>query len=79
MKGATSGCLTVPVAKVQLKLQDNTLNKYIDVLCFYSPFFTSTLLSERDLQSITFGKEYSRQVITKYFELNDKKENKNIQ
>ena len=80
MRGATSGKIIVPMAKGWLQVQaGNVRNGYIDVLCYYSPHFTSTLLSERDvLQSSTYAKEFSGQVMTKYFELNDEKVNKNL-
>ena len=47
MRGATSGKIIVPMAKGWLWIQAiNVKNGYIDVLCYYSPHFTSTLLFE---------------------------------
>ena len=69
MRGATSGKIIVPMAKGWLRVQaGNVKQGFIDVLCYYSPHFTSTLLSERDvLRSSTYAKEFSGQVMTKYF------------
>ena len=80
MRGATSDKIIVPRAKGWLQVQaGNVKKRYIDVLCYYSPHFTSTLLSERDvLQSSTYAKEFSGQVMTKYFELNDEKVNQDL-
>ena len=79
MKGATSDTLIVPTVKGWLHIQANTKDKYLDVLCYYSPHFTSILLSERDvLLSNPCAKEYSGQVMSKYFELNNKKVNKDL-
>ena len=76
IKGATSGTLIVPEAKGWLHVQANTRDQYLDVLCYYSPYFTSTLLSDRDvLLSNPCAKEYSGQVISKYFDLNSKQVN----
>lgn len=49
MRGATSGNIIVPSAQGLLRVQANTRDGFVDVLCFYSPHFTSTLLSERDV------------------------------
>ena len=46
MRGATSGKIIVPSAKDLLRVQANTRDGFVDVLCFYSPHFTFTLLSE---------------------------------
>ena len=80
MRGATSGTIIVPMAKGWLWVQAGNVRKgYIDVLCYYSPHFTSTLLSEQDiLQSSTYAKEFAGQVMTKYFKLNDEKVNKDL-
>ena len=59
MRGATSGKIIVPSAQCWLQVQAGTKQGFIDVLCFYSPHFTSTLLSNRDvLCSTKFAKEY---------------------
>ena len=43
--------------------------KFIEVLCYYSPKFTSTLLSDDDiLKSSKHAKEYSGQLMLKFFE-----------
>ena len=47
---------------------------YIDVHVYYSPVFASTLLSDRDVLFATpFCKDYSGQVMSKYFDLNNEK------
>ena len=73
MRGETSGNIIVPMTKDWLWVQvGNTRTGYINVLCYYSPYFTSTLLSEQDvLQLSPFTKEFSGQVMTKCFKLND--------
>ena len=79
MHRATYGKIIVPLAKCWLRVQAGTRDDFIDVLCYYSPHFTSTLLSEQDvLRSSQFAKEFSDQVMTKYFELNDEKVNKDM-
>ena len=80
MRGATSGKFIIPLAKGWLRVQAANVKKgYIDVLCHYSPHFTSTLLSERDvLYSSTYAKRFSGQVMTKYFDLNDEKVNQDL-
>ena len=46
------------------------------ILCFYSPHFTSILLSEQDVLHFSkYATEFSEQVMTKYFELNNDKVN----
>ena len=50
VRGATSGKIIIPLAKEWLRVQAANVKKgYIDVLCYYSPHFTSTLLSEQDV------------------------------
>ena len=79
MKGATSGTLIIPAAKGWLQVQANTKDQYLDVLCYYSPHFTSTLLSDRYvLLSNQCAKEYSGQVMSKYFDLNNKRVNDDL-
>ena len=76
MRSVTSGNIIVPSVQGWLQLQANTKQGYIDVLCFYSPHFTSTLLSDQDvLRSTKFAKEYQDQTMVKYFDLNDDKIN----
>ena len=81
MRGATSGQLIVPVAEGLLQVWlENIKNHYIDVQSFDSLHFTATLLSDRDvLWSNPYAKEYSGIIITKYFELNIKKVNHDLQ
>lgn len=58
IRGVTSGNIIAPLAQGWLQVQANTKQGYIDVLCFYSPYFTSTLLSDQDvLHSTKFAKE----------------------
>ena len=79
MRGASSGNIIVPSAQGKLRVQARTKQEFIDVLCYYSPHFTSTLLSDRDvLRSSQFAKEYSGQAMIKYFELDDEKINKDL-
>ena len=74
MKGATSGNIIVPAAEGLLRVQANTKLGHLDVLYFYSPHFTSTLLSDRDiLRSCPYCKQFSGQMMNKYFELDNKK------
>ena len=68
MKGATLVNLIIPAAQGWLRIQANTKSGYLDVLCFYSPHFTSTLLADRDiLHSWPYCKQFSGQVMSKYF------------
>lgn len=74
MKGATSNTIIVPEAEGKLRVQANVRQGYVVVHVYYSPFFTSTLLSNRDVLFATpFRKDYSGQVMSKYFDLNNKK------
>ena len=74
MKGATSNTVIVPEAEGKLRVQANVCQGYVDVHVYYSPFFTSTLLSDRDVLFATpFRRDYSGQVMSKYFDLNNKK------
>ena len=80
MKGATSGKIIVSRAKGWSRVQASNVKKgYINVLCYYSLHFTSTLLSERDvLRSSTYAKKFLGPVMTKYLELNDEKVNQDL-
>ena len=49
MKGATLGNIIIPAAQGWLQVQTNTKQGYLNMLCFYSPHFTSFLLSDRDI------------------------------
>ena len=53
MKGATSNTVIVPEAEGKLRVQANVRQGYVDVHVYYSPFFTSTLLSDRDVLRAT--------------------------
>ena len=67
MKGAKSGTLIVHAAKGWLRVQANTRDCYLDVMCYYFPHFTSTLLSDRDVLLFNpCAKEYSGQVMSKF-------------
>ena len=79
MRGATLGKIIVLMAKGWLQVQAGTRDGFIDVLCYYSLHFTSTLLSEQDVLRLSqFAKEFSGQAMTKHFELNDEKVNKDL-
>ena len=72
MKGDTSDQPIIPEAEGKLRVKAITKDGYIDVKCYYLPHFTSTLLSDRDvLHSSPFAKDFSGQILTKYFELNN--------
>ena len=49
MKGATSDNIIIPEAQGYLQVPTITKGVTIDVLCYYSPEFTSTLLSNNDV------------------------------
>ena len=49
MRGATSKDIVIPEAEGKLRVQADVPEGFIDVHVFYSPFFTSTLLSDRDI------------------------------
>lgn len=79
MKENTSRNNMVPVTDSKLRVQPNTRHEYIDFICFYSLYFNSTLLSERDVLLLShFLKEFVRQVMTKYFDLNNKELNQDF-
>ena len=62
-----------------LQVQPQTKLGFIDVLCYYSPHFTSTILLDQDvLRSTKFAKKYCGQAMIKYFELDDEKINKDL-
>ena len=72
MKGATSDQPIVPEAEGKLRVKAITRTNYNDLQCYYLTHFTSTLLSDCDLlRSSTFAKDFSGQILTKYFELNN--------
>ena len=49
MKGATSDNIIIPEAQGYLQVPTIIKGVTIDVLCYYSPEFTSTLLSDNDV------------------------------
>ena len=69
MKGATSESVIVPQAEGYLQVPTIQEGKVLEVKCYYSPEFTSTLLSDNDvLESSPFHKQYSGQSMLKFFE-----------
>ena len=69
MKGATLENVIVPVAEGYLKVPTILDDIYIKIKCYYSPEFTSTLLSDCDvLDSLPMKKEYDIQSMIKFFE-----------
>ena len=53
---------------------------YIDVQCYYSPCFPSTLLLDHDvLRSSPFAIDLSGKILNKYFELNNEDINNDLQ
>ena len=70
MYGATNRNLIItPSAEGLLRIPANTKAGYIDVRCYYSHHFSSTLLSESDLiLSTGTAGNYSGQSTTKYFD-----------
>ena len=72
MKGATSKDIVVLEAKRKLRVQADVSEGFIDIYVFYSPLFTSTLLSDRDiLFSTPFSPDHKGQVMFKYFYVNN--------
>jgi hypothetical protein len=53
MHGATSKDIIQPLAEGYLRVPAMTTKGYVDVLCYYSPHFTSTLLSDRSVVMAT--------------------------
>lgn len=69
MKGATSKNTIVPVAEGFLKIQTISDEVFMNTKCYYSPDFTSTLLSDNDiLESLPMKKDYCGQWMVKFFE-----------
>ena len=69
MKGETSTNIIIPHAEGYLQAPTIQEGKCIDVKCYYSPEFTSTLLSDNDvLHSSKFGKQYFGQSMLKFFD-----------
>ena len=75
MKGATSKSIIVPKAEDYLQVPTIVGGETIDIKCFYSPDFTSTLLSDNDvLLSNKHHKAYKGQSMVKFFEPDEIKE-----
>ena len=69
MKGATSTNIIIPKAEGFLQVPTIEQGKWIDIKCFYSPDFTSTLLSDNDvLLANPYHKHYVGQSMLKFFE-----------
>ena len=69
MKGATSDNIIIPVAQDFLQVSTITKGITIDVLCYYSPEFTSTLLLDNDvLLANKYSGEYIGQSMLKFFD-----------
>ena len=69
MKRATSNSIIIPEAEGYLQVPTIQEGKCMDVRCYYSPEFTSTLLSENYVLCLSkFAKEYSGQSMLKFFE-----------
>ena len=68
MKGATSDNIIIPEAQGYLQVPTITKGVTIDVLCYYSPEFTSTLLSDNDiLLSNKNSEDYAGQSMLNFF------------
>ena len=69
MKGATSTNIIIPKAEGFLTVPTIEQGESIDIKCFYSPDFTSTLLSDNDvLLANPYNKHYVGQSMLKFFE-----------
>ena len=69
MRSATSKTIIVPEAQGYLEVPTITPRVTIDVLCYYSPDFTSTLLLDNDvLKAHKDTKQFSGQSILKFFD-----------
>ena len=67
MKGATSMRLITPTARGYLRVPANNVDGYMDVECYYSPEFTSTLLADNAvLKSTRHQREYSGVELKKF-------------
>ena len=68
MKGASSDNIIIPEAQGYLQVPTITKGVTIDVLCYYSPEFTSTLLSDNDvILSNKNSGDYTDQLMLKFF------------
>ena len=76
MHGATSKKCITPTAVGKIRVPANIIDGYIDVRCYYSPLFTSSLLSDNDvLRAAGGGKkgEYYKCKLEKFFAPNEEK------
>ena len=72
MHGATSTNLITPEAVGFLRVPTNNLEGFMDVKCYYSPNFTSTLLADNAvLDSTRFKGQYSGIELRKFFAHNE--------
>jgi hypothetical protein len=68
MHGATSKDIIQPLAEGYPRVPAMTTKGYVNVLCYYSPHFTSTLLSDRSVVMATRNyRLYSGQFMDKLF------------
>ena len=69
MVGATSKTTITPLAEGILRVPTIKEGVPIEIKCYYSPEFTSTLLSDIDiLESSKLRKEYCGQSMVKFFD-----------
>ena len=69
MKGAPSDNIIMPEAQGLLQVSTITEGVTIDVLCYYSPEFTSTLLSDNDvILSNKNSEDFAGQSMLKFFD-----------
>ena len=69
MQGATSKTIIVPETQGCLEVPTITPGVTIDVLCYHSSDFTSTLLSDNDvLKANKHAKQFSGQSMLKFFD-----------
>ena len=72
MHGATSTNLITPEAVGFLRVPTNNVAGFMDVKCYYSPNFTSTLLADNAvLDSTKFKGQYSGIELRKFFAHNE--------
>ena len=68
MKSATLDNIIIPEAQGYLQVPTITKGVTIDILCYYSPEFTSTLLSDNDvILSNKNSGDYTGQLMLKFF------------
>ena len=74
MYGATNKNLLIsPEAKGKLRLPAHNAQGFVDIVCYYSPSFSTTLISDSDIIRCTgFPQDYSGQSTQKFFEQSDR-------